>query len=168
MAGCRRRAEGLTLIENNADIIRSSAHPAGDLFSYLKGSWCLTRQITDHNRGQTGQLTGEARFTPTGNGLVYHERGLLQIGDYSGEATQSLRFQAAENGAAVHFSDGRPFYHLDLSASTDSALHLCAPDEYEVTTRVISADEWHQSWQVRGPAKNQKILSVFHRISRDD
>lgn len=159
----RRKAD---LIDNNTDIKRSLAHPVSDLFSYLTGHWKLTRHITDHNRDQTGQLNGEAHFAPDSQGLIYRERGLLQIGDYTGEATQSLIFQPAENGAAVHFSDGRPFYGLNLSDGCDSALHLCAPDQYEVTTRVISAKEWHQAWRVRGPAKDQTITSLFHRITK--
>ncbi|MEQ8711187.1 MAG: DUF6314 family protein [Rhodospirillales bacterium] len=156
----RRKADP---INTDTDIERSLVHPASDLFSYLTGHWHLTRHITDHNRNETGQLNGEAVFTPAPDGLVYRERGLLQLGDYTGEATQSLRFHPAECGAAVHFADGHPFYSLDLSAGSDSALHLCPPDEYGVATRVISADEWRQTWRVRGPAKDQQIISVFCR-----
>ncbi len=134
------------------------------LREYLEGRWKLDRQISDHRRGETGRLVGEARFVADGEGLVYREEGQLTLGDHSGPAEQAYRYDfPAVHRAAVHFADGRFFHDLDLSSGSWVCHHDCDPDRYEGEFTVLGADDWRVIWEVKGPRKDLRLDSTYCR-----
>jgi hypothetical protein len=139
------------------------------LKEFLRGIWNLERRVLDRRAGQAGSLSGAAAFEPEGEGLLYREEGHLSIGGYDGPALQSYRyaFPAAAKGnlarAAVHFSDGRFFHDLDLSAGAWRCMHLCDPDRYEGAFTALGPDEWRVVWTVAGPRKDLTLDSRYRR-----
>jgi hypothetical protein len=67
------------------------------------------------------------------------------------------------DGWEVRFDDGRPFHALDLSSGVCSAVHPCGEDHYEGEYRILGEDAFEVRWQVRGPRKDQWILSRYRR-----
>ncbi|MEV0598757.1 DUF6314 family protein [Streptomyces sp. NPDC050315] len=142
-------------------------HPVPDTLAYLAGAWSVQRELSDG--GHTGSFTGRAEFR-IANGdeadeWLHVEEGAVEWGGATRQATRTLRMQALPDGTAeVSFSDGRPFHALDLRRGRWTAVHQCAADRYEGTFTVLSPDEWHLRWAVRGPAKDQLLTSVYRRV----
>jgi hypothetical protein len=135
-----------------------------DLRTFLQGKWHLERRLQDRRAGQQGRLTGSAAFTAEGAGLLYREEGQLVIGGYAGPALQAYRYGFTTPGrAAVHFSDGRFFHDLDLTAGRWTATHLCAPDRYDGDFTVLDAAAWRVIWHVTGPRKDLMLDSRYCR-----
>ena len=135
-----------------------------DPLAYLTGAWTLTRDLTDD--GRTGTFTGTATFVPDATGLAYAERGVLDLGHWTGDSYRHLHYAPASPGVlTVTFEDGRFFHDLDLRTGAWTAHHPCRADAYEGRFTVLSEDEWRQEWLVRGPAKDQVIVSAFSRCS---
>lgn len=145
---------------------------AGRTLGYLRGQWSLTRLITDHRLGQVGRFVGQASFVPSpgeasGVRLDYREHGELSFGGHRGPAWRSLILQAAPDGTVdVLFADGREFYRLDLRTGDWRAEHPCNEDRYLVTVRVLSADQFTESWQARGPDKDYDMTATLIRTGR--
>ena len=55
------------------------------------------------------------------------------------------------------------FVHEDLSERRFEAFHPCGEDRYEGTYRVVGEDELLVRWLVRGPRKDQEIISRYRR-----
>ena len=136
-----------------------------DLKGFLKGVWWLTREVDDRRAGERGRLTGSAVFSPDGPGdLHYSEKGRLVIGAHDGPALQSYRYVFPETGrAVVHFSDGRLFHELNLSAGRWDCSHDCDPDRYEGAFTVLGPDAWRVVWRVQGPRKDLTLDSTYRR-----
>ncbi|HEY5049936.1 MAG TPA: DUF6314 family protein, partial [Acidothermaceae bacterium] len=58
---------------------------------------------------------------------------------------------------------GKFFYRADLSTGSDTFVHGCAPDSYCGSWSVDSADRFHLTWDVEGPAKQITIRSTYSR-----
>jgi hypothetical protein len=144
----------------------------GSTLGYLQGQWSLTRRITDHRLGRVGRFEGLASFLPVPGGadgvrLEYREQGELSFGEHRGPACRSLILLETRDGAAdVLFADGRAFYRLDLRSGHCRAEHPCSEDRYLVTTSVLSADRFTESWQVRGPDKAYDMTATLIRTGR--
>lgn len=136
-----------------------------DPLAYLTGSWTVTRDLND--AGRTGTFAGTATFTPDATGLAYEERGTLSLPHWQGDSYRRLHYARGSSFGVltVTFEDGRYFHDLDLRTGEWTAHHPCRADAYEGRFTVLSQDEWHQEWLVRGPAKDQVIVSAFTRIS---
>lgn len=140
-------------------------YPVHDLIDYFAGAWHLSRRIFDHRAGQTGRLTGLARFTPRLGGLDYAEAGEMTFGAYQGQASQIYHWDMVDGSRAkVQFRDGRFFHALDLATGIATIEHLCAADHYRGRFRILDADSWQTVWQVIGPRKNLILANRFRRI----
>ena len=140
-------------------------HPVPDPVAYLAGRWAIARTVRDAASGTEGTFTGIGTFAPDGAGLAYDERGELDLGHWRGASSRALYYAPDGPGrVAVRFADGRPFHDLDLRAGSWHAHHPCAPDAYDGAFTVVSADEWRQTWHVRGPRKDQVLASVYTRL----
>jgi hypothetical protein len=169
------------------------APPLPDLLSYLSGEWQVTRRLTDHRSGTSGEFAGTASFRAPDStasfrapdstasfrapdstasfralgstaGLAYREEGELRFGDHVGPASRELIYLTAEDGGLdVRFSDGRAFYRLDLSGGRWTAGHPCGRDHYQVTGELLGPDRYAEHWQVTGPAKNYEIDTTLVR-----
>ncbi len=130
---------------------------------YFAGTWLLTRKVIDRRAGLIGDLTGEAHFHPGLQGFDYRESGLMRYGGYEGQASQSYRWEVEDDRLTIRFTDGRLFHQLDLASGAAVVEHLCAADLYRGRFRLINADCWLSRWHVRGPRKDQIILSRYRR-----
>ncbi|WP_030608075.1 DUF6314 family protein [Streptomyces sclerotialus] len=144
---------------------RTTVHFVPDALAYLAGGWSVERELSDG--GHTGSFTGRAQFHvgDTNGEWLHVEEGVVEWGGATRNAGRTLRMLPLPDGTAeVSFADGRPFHLLDLRRGRWTAVHQCAADRYEGTFTVLSPDEWHLRWAVRGPAKDQLLTSVYRRI----
>ena len=135
-----------------------------DLRAFLGGTWRIARRIHDYRLGIRGQMDGHAVFAPAPNGLSYDETGLMQFGDYRGDAAQRYLFLIDRQAAAeVCFADGRPFHRLDLSTGKADVVHVCSADRYRGRYRVLKEDCWSVLWRITGPRKDLSLVTRFSR-----
>jgi hypothetical protein len=128
--------------------------------AYLPGHWTVERAVEDAALG-AGRFDGEALFAEDGGRLTWTESGRLRLGRYDGPATRKLLVVPSGEGWEVRFEDGRPFHPLDLGHGT--VAHPCGDDLYDGEYVVAGPDEMRVRWRVRGPAKDQRIDTVYRR-----
>jgi hypothetical protein len=144
--------------------------PADGTLSFLRGSWRADRVLTDFLSGRSGSFRGVAEFAAgSADGrpevVFYRERGELLFGGHHGPASRSLLYLPAPDGTAeVQFSDGRPFYRLDLRSGSCQAEHPCGRDRYLLVARVLGPDCFTERWRARGPGKDYEMTTTFARI----
>jgi hypothetical protein len=63
------------------------------------------------------------------------------------------------------FADGRLFHPWSVD---EPVTHPCADDTYRGEITLDAPDELTISWQVNGPAKDQLIVTTYHRSSERD
>lgn len=130
----------------------------------FEGDWILARRIDDRLAGSEGRLEGRTSFTPDGDGLLYHEVGLLTLGDRPPmEASRRYFWRSSGDGIAVFFDDGRQFHQIVPDKLMPNDLHHCAPDMYHVTYDFRTWPDWSASWRVQGPRKDYKSVSFYRR-----
>jgi Family of unknown function (DUF6314) len=156
---------------------------AGDLGPFLAGRWRVERSLREGD--EEGTFIGTAEFVvrapTTQDGRVvermdWTEHGRLRLGRYDGVAQRRLELVRGEGSAGlasgatrwdgweVRFDDGRPFHALDLSGGVCAAVHPCGEDVYEGDYRVLGEDAFDVRWRVRGPHKDQWIVSRYRRM----
>lgn len=134
-------------------------------FFEFEGRWVLDRRITDHLAGHEGQLTGEAMFQRDGEALRYVERGQLHLpGQAPLESTQTYLWRPDGPGAAVFFSDGRPFHRVAFLPDWQTD-HDCPPDQYKVRYDFAGWPGWTSQWTVTGPRKDYVMVSHYRRAT---
>jgi hypothetical protein len=135
-----------------------------DLAEYLLGRWDVERTMSEG--GDEGGFAGVAEFSRAADAdrLTWDEHGRMRWRGNDLEARR--RLELVREGAAweVRFDDGRPFHPLDLSTGVCSAVHPCGEDHYEGEYRVVDDDAFEVAWRVRGPRKDQRILSRYRRL----
>jgi hypothetical protein len=132
-----------------------------DLVGFLAGRWAVQRTLAHGD--ERGSFEGAAEFTRDGDGLVWDERGRLRFQRYDGEARRRLLVVPGADGWEVRFDDGRLFHPLELGEEDFAAFHPCGEDAYSGTYRVVGEDELLVTWRVRGPRKDQEIVSRYRR-----
>ncbi len=151
--------------------------PGFDLRAYLRGSWSVARTLLDRSTGTSGTFTGVVHFTALDDGgLRWREEGTVQWGSLGGASVGGVPFtspasreyllQPAETPDVldVYFPDGRPFHRMGFAGQANHDVHWCDPDTYRVTYRFLGPDECGYRWDVTGPAKDQLLESVLHRL----
>ena len=146
--------------------------PDFDLRAYLRGSWSVDRTLLDRSTGTSGTFTGVVRFTADDDGgLWWREEGTVRwapLGGvpFTGPASREYLLRPADTPDVldVYFPDGRPFHRMGFAGQTNHASHWCDPDMYRVTYRFLGPDECGYRWDVTGPAKDQLLESVLHRL----
>jgi hypothetical protein len=140
--------------------------PVVDLRAFLTGSWQFDRSLLDQCRSVSGTVNGRAHFVPSRRSLLYEEHGMLTFGAHHGPAEQRLKFELpSENWrASVRFCDGRTFHELDLSQGEAAVSYACDPDLYEGRFVAMSANQWQSAWNVKGPRKDQEIVTLYTRL----
>jgi hypothetical protein len=156
--------------------------PGFDLRAYLRGSWSVARTLLDRSTGISGTFTGVVRFTAHDDGgLSWREEGTVRwaamggksLGGasadgapFTGPASREYLLQPADTPDVleVYFPDGRPFHRMSFAEQANHDMHWCDPDTYRVTYRFLGPDECGYRWDVTGPAKDQLLESVLHRL----
>lgn len=148
---------------------------AKDIFECLKGSWRLTREITQLDK-MIITMEGEASFCPLPNHpnrLEYHETVTLydHKQQTSSEAFQTYfyEFNEEHNSLTKFFRDGRMFYQLmQTKDNFITGSHLCKQDLYHALYEFHPHS--HQTltnftctYNVTGPYKNHRIVSQYVR-----
>jgi hypothetical protein len=133
---------------------------AASLLGWLTGDWSIDRDIN----GGGGTFVGRAAFTPQADGtLRWHETGELTL---DGATVPTYRTLSIDAAGQVRFDDGRPFHVLALVDGACDAFHPCAPDEYEGRYVVVDDDTFDVTWRVRGPGRDDTIISRYARSRR--
>jgi hypothetical protein len=136
-----------------------------DTFEYLLGEWSLHRIIADHRSNARGTFAGTADVRVVDNGAQYEERGQLQYAGYDGNAGRTHEYHATENGTVlVNFSDGRPFFELDLRTGACRADHQCGEDLHELSFECHGTDLIREHWRVTGPSKDYSATTTWQRL----
>jgi hypothetical protein len=135
-----------------------------DTLAYLTGTWTLSRAIIDHVSRVSGAFNGHAQVLASGRRARYEERGRLRFGSYDSRAQRALDLIGTDGGwVAVRFTDGRPFFDLDLTRATCRAVHQCSRDRYELEFRIKSPRLLVERWRVRGPEKDYEARTTWRR-----
>jgi len=138
-----------------------------DTFRFLLGEWTLRRTVADHRDGRRGEFEGAATVHASQAGADrarYHEAGRLRYGGYDGRASRTLEYLRQGTGAVlVSFSDGRPFFALDLRDGSCHADHPCGADDYVLEFDVRSDTLLNERWHVRGPHKHYTAQTRWER-----
>ena len=125
------------------------------------GFWRLERVIVPA-QGPAARFTGQARFTPEGAALRYHEEGELTLpGAAPMRAERRYLWRAEGEEIAVFFDDGRPFHRF--SPAAPAAHHWCDPDDYRVSYDFAAWPAWSAEWRVKGPRKDYTMRSEYRR-----
>ncbi len=133
-----------------------------DLADYLAGRWKVERTLSAG--AERGSFTGVAEFVRDGAGLVWEEHGRLRWQRYEGPARRRLTLERdGDEGWEVRFADGRLFHALDLAGGASRAFHPCGEDRYEGEYRILDQGAFEVRWRVRGPRKDQEIVSTYRR-----
>jgi hypothetical protein len=145
----------------------AGARLARGTVAFLRGTWSIERELTDHRCGARGSFTGRAEVLATADPAVlrYEERGELRFGGHRGPASRALLYRELPGGAAdVRFADGREFYRLDLCSGVCTARHDCGQDRYVVSHLVRAADWLEERWAVTGPRKAYDSVTTLRRL----
>lgn len=138
-----------------------------DTLGFLLGAWTLTRTITDHRTGVSGRFEGTATLLGSEDdprSARYHETGRLRYGSHDGQAKRTLHYLHQDTGCVlVSFSDGRPFFELDLRRGSWLAQHPCNADHYALEFKTRSDTDIDEQWRVQGPRKDYTANTQWRR-----
>ncbi|HEY0213451.1 MAG TPA: DUF6314 family protein [Paenirhodobacter sp.] len=130
-----------------------------DLMDF-EGEWGLARRIFQQT--QAVHFTGRAVFRADGDGLHYHEQGLLHLpGATPLRAERDYLWRRSGDRIAIFFADGRPFHDFSPGDPACQAVHWCDPDDYHVRYAFHLWPEWRAEWRVRGPRKDYRMISRY-------
>jgi len=131
----------------------------------FKGTWQITREITDRLAGQSGKLDGVAALTEAGPGILhYEESGRLQMGDGPVlEAVRRYQWHFSETGVDMTFEDGSTFHSFVPHGYVSGTDHPCGDDTYAVRYDFIPWPRWRSVWVVTGPRKDYTSVTEFTR-----
>jgi hypothetical protein len=126
----------------------------------LVGRWALARRVADRRAGMYGTVRGELQVAPDGAGLRWVETGVLRWGGVERPVSRGYLLRETGDGWWVLFEDGRPFHPWRPG---ECVTHPCRADVY---TGLITVDggRMRTLWDVRGPAKDQRLVTRFRRL----
>jgi hypothetical protein len=124
----------------------------------LLGEWRLDRTVLDRRTGLRGCVHGSLVVSDEGERLRWAERGTLRW-DGREVPVERTYLLLAGSDPQVLFADGRPFHPWRPGEWVE---HPCAEDRYR---GLVTGDREHARvvWEVRGPAKDQRLVSRLRR-----
>ncbi|HEY6748371.1 MAG TPA: DUF6314 family protein [Mycobacteriales bacterium] len=125
----------------------------------LVGRWALARRVADRVAGRQGTVSGLLTVSADGAGLRWDERGTLRWAGVERPVTRTYLLRERADGWWVDFPDGRPFHPWRPGAPVT---HPCRADVYSGLVRV-DGDRIRTVWDVRGPAKDQRLVTRLYR-----
>ncbi len=106
-------------------------------------------------------FSGRVSYEPDDAGLTYREEGLLRPpGRPAMQAERRYLWRASGDDIEVRFEDER-FFHTIPKGVYATATHDCVPDRYNVIYDFRSWPQWHSVWEVSGPRKDYRMLSMY-------
>jgi hypothetical protein len=133
----------------------------GDLCE-LVGGWGLWRRVADRRLGVQGTVVGELVVKAERDGLRWAERGTLRWDGRSHPVSRTYLLREGPDGWEVRFADGRLFHPWRPGVTVT---HPCRADVY---TGLVTVDggRMRTLWDVRGPAKDQRLVTRYARLPR--
>jgi hypothetical protein len=128
----------------------------------LAGDWTLDRRVVDQLGGVYGSVSGELRVTVAGDGLRLAESGVLSWQGSRYPVTRTTLLRPLDGEWWMLFEDGRPFHPWRPG---HAVVHPCGADTYHGLVAVDRAETRIRTlWDVRGPAKRQRLITRFRRV----
>jgi len=121
----------------------------------------MARRVVDRSAGTYGTVTGTLRVTAEDEGVRLAESGVLRWCDAEYPVTRVSRLRRLDGEWWMLFEDGRPFHPWRPGTSV---VHPCGADTYDGLV-VLDRDgsRLRTLWDVRGPAKDQRLITRFTR-----
>ncbi|HEV7654082.1 MAG TPA: DUF6314 family protein [Mycobacteriales bacterium] len=126
----------------------------------LIGRWSLARRVADRRTGRQGTVRGELVIAPDGAGLRWAERGTLRWAGTDHPVTRTYLLREHADGWWAEFDDGRPFHPWRPGTPVT---HPCRADVYSGLV-TVDGDRIRTVWDVRGPAKHQRLVTRLTRV----
>ena len=101
---------------------------------------------------------------PDGDGLRWVERGSLVWGGVGRAVSRAYLLRERADGWWVEFVDGREFHPWRPGAVVT---HPCRADVYTGLV-TVDGDRVRTLWDVRGPGKDQRLVTRFYRSAAID
>ena len=132
--------------------------PTDRVLADFAGDWMIERTISPKS-GPVARFDGMARWAPSAQGLDYTEQGTLHV---EGAAPmQAERAYIWRPDLSVYFDDGRFFHKVPTQGGRTQ--HFCDPDTYSGAYDFSDWPQFTVSWDVRGPRKDYRMISLFRR-----
>jgi hypothetical protein len=128
----------------------------------LIGRWSLARRVADRLTGRQGTARGELVIAPDGPGLRWQEQGTLTWAEADRPVSRTYLLREHGDGWWVEFADGRPFHPWRPGTPVT---HPCRADVYTGLV-TVDGDRIRTLWDVRGPARDQRLVTRFARLQR--
>ena len=127
----------------------------------LLGRWTLRRWLVDRAAGVLGSVDGELVVADRGGRLSWTETGTLRWSGRVAPVSRVYGFRPGPDGWWLTFADGRDFHPWRPG---EPVTHPCRADTYAGLV-VLDPDgrRMRTRWDVRGPAKDQRIVTRFTR-----
>src|SRR3546814_4197720 len=111
-------------------------------------------------------MQGQGIFSPWKDGLLYKEQAKFSFSSYQDEVEQSYLYSFPSLFCVdVSFTDGRPFYSLDLTTRKNQIVHLCGADRYTGCFKLVNLETFYIKWLIEGPRKKTFLLSKFPKLN---
>lgn len=130
----------------------------------LVGRWSLARRVADRRTGQQGTVRGFLVIAADDDGFRWDERGILSWAGVDHPVSRSYLLRQREDGWWVEFVDGREFHPWRPGAVVT---HPCRADVYTGLV-TVDGDRMRTCWDVRGPGKEQRLVTRFYRSAAID
>ena len=162
------------------------------LYSYLKGSWNLSKRLEYSKGGGFGDWVGQSRFdeyldSHNGFTLKYSEEGSMHFDGTQNSFQMAGRQLVWDFGCRppkVYFLEGdalRFFHDLPLAPNFSATRretvvlerspeplcsfnHLCVEDMYRGKLYIHDENHFEISWRVEGPTKDGSALLKYERV----
>ena len=125
----------------------------------LVGRWRISRRII----GENARFKGEAVIAPHNGVLRYAENGILKQADTTNEAYRNYIYDVDGDTLRISHPDGAQFIVLSFENGQARASHQCGQDRYDAFFRFESDGRLTMVYDVRGPRKAFRVVSVFKR-----
>ena len=134
--------------------------------SDFEGAWRLRREIFDRSSGSRIEFVGEARFQASGiETLSYLEEGLLTMpGQQPIVATRQYVWKKSDQQITVCYADGSYFHSFTPAGYSEGTQHVCGNDVYGVVYDFCEWPKWVFTWEVVGPRKDYRSVTVCEPI----
>lgn len=125
----------------------------------LEGRWRILRRIAP---GCT-RFSGVADITPQGELLKYTECGKLYCAHATHDVFRDYLYTVRHENLTIRHPDGRLFLDLVFENGEAKGTHVCGQDTYRALFRIKGKDRILVSYDVSGPRKAYRIVSLLRR-----
>lgn len=127
----------------------------------LIGKWTMARRVVDRTAGTYGTVAGTLVVEAADAGVRLAEDGVLRWGGAEYPVTRVSLLQPLDGEWWMLFEDGRPFHPWRPGVPV---VHPCGADTYDGLVALDrDGNRLRTLWNVRGPAKNQRLVTRFAR-----